>query len=129
MEGNVGAGKSSLIEVLKSRHKDWNFIAEPVDVWSSIKSDNGESLLEVYYKDRKRWSYSFQSYALLSRFQNTQNAMALATQSGQGAAKSLEKGGDDIKTIFVTERCIETDYHVFVKMLRDQGAMDRLELE
>lgn len=73
--GNIGAGKSSLIEALKVRHSDWIFIAEPVSVWTEIKNEKEESLLEVYYKDRKRWSYTFQSCALLSRFQNLNNAL------------------------------------------------------
>ena len=121
VEGNVGAGKSTLIELLKDRHKDWNFIAEPVDMWSSIKNERGESLLEVYYRDRKRWSYSFQSCALLSRFQNIQNAMtALSPRGG---------GGGGFRPVFVTERCVDTDYFVFAQMLRDQGMMDKIEFD
>lgn len=120
VEGNIGAGKSTLIEELKRRNKNWNFIDEPVDVWSSIKNEDEESLLSVYYKDPKRWSYSFQSCALLSRFQNIEKAMLSFT-----VKEPLGKDGGS--SVFITERCLDTDYHVFAKMLRDQGSIDSLE--
>lgn len=129
VEGNVGAGKSTLIEFLKDRHKDWTFIAEPVDEWSSIKNDRGESLLEVYYKDKERWSYSFQGCALLSRFQNIQRALSIPSKSNDTGALSSGEGGINQRSVFVTERCLDTDYHVFAKMLRDQGLIDKLEFE
>ena len=31
--------------------------------------------------------------------------------------------------MFFTERCLDTDYHVFTKMLRDENSIDKLELE
>jgi deoxyadenosine/deoxycytidine kinase len=120
IEGNVGAGKSTLIEELKRRNKNWNFIDEPVDVWSSIKNEDEESLLSVYYKDPKRWSFSFQSCALLSRFQNIEKAMRSVT-----IQEHLCK--DEHSPVFITERCLDTDYHVFAKMLRDKGLIDTLE--
>ena len=129
VEGNVGAGKSTLIELLKDRHEDWIFIAEPVGEWSAIKNSGGESLLEMYYKDKDRWSYSFQSCALLSRFQNIQEALLLPSKSKKFKGISSEEEGHDTRSVFVTERCLDTDYHVFAKMLRDNGSMDRLEFE
>lgn len=125
IEGNIGAGKSTLMEELKKRHKNWNFIDEPIDVWSSIKNENEESLLSVYYKNPKRWSYSFQSCALLSRFQNMQDAMLKHATTEQ----LLKNKGSSLSPIFITERCLETDYHVFAKMLRDQGSIDKIEFE
>jgi deoxyadenosine/deoxycytidine kinase len=126
IEGNIGAGKSSLIEKLKSKHSDWYFIDEPVGVWSTLKNDNDESLLQVYYKDSKRWSYTFQSCALLSRFQNINNAVLASSSSEQGI---VVPGQVNKQQVFVTERCLDTDYHVFSKMLRDGGCMDKLEFE
>jgi deoxyadenosine/deoxycytidine kinase len=120
IEGNIGAGKSTLILELKRRCKGWNFIEEPVDIWSSIKNEDDESLFTVYYKDPKRWSYSFQTCALLSRFQNIETAMIPFTMKEHlGKIEGCQ--------VFITERCLDTDYHVFAKMLRDQGKMDSLE--
>jgi deoxyadenosine/deoxycytidine kinase len=101
---------------LRTRHPDWTFISEPVDTWSSIRNERGESLLQVFYHDRKRWSYTFQNCALLTRYQNIEAAV-------RAAGATLSSG----KHIFVTERCLETDYHVFAKMLKDDNSLDELE--
>jgi deoxyadenosine/deoxycytidine kinase len=130
IEGNIGAGKSTLIEEIKKHNTDWNFIAEPVDIWSSITNVEGKSLLSLYYEDPKRWSYSFQSCALLSRFQNIQKALAFAArddshlnQDGKGSCVPSRR------PVFITERCLDTDYNVFAKLLRDEGSIDKLEFE
>lgn len=118
IEGNIGSGKSTLLKDLKARNTDFTFIAEPVDTWSKIKNDEGESMLEVFYKDRKRWSYTFQNCALLTRYQYIEETIQKA------AAKNLSG-----RHIFLTERCLDTDFHVFTKMLRGEGSIDKLELE
>jgi deoxycitidine kinase/deoxyguanosine kinase len=33
------------------------------------------------------------------------------------------------RPVFITERCLDTDYHVFTKMLRAEGSIDKLEYE
>lgn len=118
IEGNIGSGKSTLLKDLKARNTDFTFIAEPVDTWSKIKNDNGDSMLEVFYKDRKRWSYTFQNCALLTRYQYIEDAI-------QSVAAKNTSG----RHIFLTERCLDTDFHVFTKMLRAEGSIDKLELE
>ena len=130
IEGNIGAGKSTLIEELKKHKTDWNFIAEPVDIWSSITNGQGKSLLSLYYEDPKRWSYSFQSCALLSRFQNIQTAIASSAASDFRPKQNGEGGSVPLRRpIFITERCLDTDYNVFAKLLRDEGSIDKLEFE
>lgn len=118
IEGNIGAGKTTLLKRLKSSHPEWEFIDEPVDTWSSIRNEKGESILEVFYKDRHRWSYTFQNCALLTRFQNIESAVAKARNSGKVG-----------KHVFLTERCLDTDFHVFTKMLKEEGSIDKLELD
>lgn len=119
IEGNIGSGKTTLLKTLRARNPDWTFIDEPVDTWASIKNDEGEGILEVFYKDRKRWSYTFQNCALLTRHQfieaAVQNARSVSTEAG--------------RHVFLTERCLDTDFHVFTKMLRAEGSIDALELE
>lgn len=117
VEGNIGAGKTTLLDFLRKGHPEWIFIREPVDTWSSIRNDHGESLLQVFYKDRKRWSYTFQNCALLTRHQNIESAINDARASGLVG-----------KQIFLTERCLQTDYQVFTKMLKAEGSIDELEL-
>lgn len=119
MEGNIGAGKSTILRCLRDRHPEWTFIDEPVDIWTSLKLDIGESLLEAFYKDRKRWSYTFQNCALLTRYQMIQNAVFDIAKKGTVKSSSH---------IFLTERCLETDHQVFTKMLRADGSLDGLEV-
>lgn len=118
IEGNIGAGKSTLLKKLQTNHPTWTFIDEPVDTWSAIKNEKGESMLEVFYKDRHRWSYTFQNCALLTRHQNIESAVAKAREEGKVG-----------RQIFLTERCLDTDYHVFTKMLKAEGSIDKLELD
>lgn len=107
-----------MLKKLRSSHPEWTFIDEPVDTWSEIKNEKGESMLEVFYKDRNRWSYTFQNCALLTRHQNIETAVAKVRDTGKVG-----------KHIFLTERCLDTDYHVFTKMLKEEGSIDKLELD
>jgi hypothetical protein len=70
IEGNIGAGKSYLLSSMRKEHPEYCFIDEPVEFWESLKNEENESLLEVFYADQRRWSYTFQNCALLSRFKN-----------------------------------------------------------
>lgn len=75
IEGNIGAGKSFLLSKIREEHPEWVFIDEPVEFWESLKNEASESLLQVFYKDQRRWSYTFQNCALLSRYQNIESCI------------------------------------------------------
>lgn len=64
VEGNLGAGKSTYLAFLQKILPDIEIIKEPVDEWQNIR---GHNLLEMFYKDSKRWSFTFQTYAMVSR--------------------------------------------------------------
>ena len=65
LEGNIGAGKSTIIDILRQKYKTEPdkyfgklakekivFMQEPVDVWTSVcDSVTGESILQKFYKD------------------------------------------------------------------------------
>ena len=55
IEGNIGSGKSTLIEHLKKnyRRKDIVYLEEPVKEWSNIKDKNGTNILVKFYEDQK----------------------------------------------------------------------------
>lgn len=120
IEGNIGAGKTTLLAKMRDRYPHWIAIDEPVETWFTIKNDAGDSMLEVFYKDRKRWSYTFQNCALITRYQNIEKAI------NEARIKHEKNGGIHV---FITERCLDTDYHVFTKMLQDEGSIDKLELD
>lgn len=121
IEGDIGAGKSTLIKQLREAHPDWHFIDEPVSTWLELKNERGENLLELFYKDQNEYAYMFQNCAVLSRARNIQQAV----REWKGAC--VENPALAAHNVFVTERCLETDYHVFAQMMYDSGRMGVLE--
>ena len=111
LDGNIGVGKSTLLKQIANRFPDVLILQEPVDVWTALKNSNGESLLELFYKDKRRYAYTFQNAAILSRLKLLRNAVQTA-RPGQ---------------IILTERSVLTDRHVFAEMLREQGFLDDIE--
>lgn len=118
IEGNIGAGKSTLLEKMRKTHPEWIFIDEPLESWNKIRNKEGKSILELFYADQRRWGYTFQNTALLTRFQNIETAVENARAKGLTG-----------KQIFITERCLDTDYHVFARMLKDDGCLDDVEFD
>ena len=116
LEGNIGAGKSTLLKALQLLRPDWRFIPEPLDAWLSFQSETGESLLEAFYRDPSRWAYTFQNCALLTRY--------LAIEAAVGAARASGATG---RQLFITERSLGTDRHVFAKALEGDGPLGVME--
>ena len=113
IEGNIGSGKTTLINNIRTLYPDWNIIDEPVDSWLALQDDSGKSLLELFYSDKERWSYTFQNTAFMTRYTSMINAV---------------KGWDSSKSnIFILERCILTDRYVFAEMLKDSNCLTKLE--
>ena len=113
LEGNIGSGKSTLLRALRAAHPEWHFVDEPVDQWLALKNAAGESLLELFYKDKRRWGYTFQNVALLTRVNNLKKVLSGLSGSA----------------VVVMERSIGTDAYVFAKMLHEDGLIDDLEFK
>jgi len=61
IEGNIGAGKSSLVRYLeKSSRLDATFYPEPVEEW---KNFHGYNMLDVMYRDMNKYAMVFQVLA------------------------------------------------------------------
>jgi deoxyadenosine/deoxycytidine kinase len=121
IEGDIGAGKSTLIDKLRTAHPDWHFIDEPVSTWVQLQTAEGKNLLELFYDDKTRYSYTFQNCALLSR------ALNIKTTIDDWQKRCRLNPEEETKNVFITERCIETDYNVFAKMLHDDGHLNLME--
>lgn len=117
LDGNIGAGKTTLLAAIRNQMHDLHVVDEPVGQWTSLKNEKGKNLLELFYEDKKRWAYTFQNCAILTRLKNIQDAVE--------SLDSTVKGPQ----IILTERSILTDKHVFAEMLRDSGDMDMMEWE
>jgi len=105
IEGNIGSGKSTLFEKLKIHfvnNKNIIFVREPVDIWESIQDENGTTILEKFYQDQIKYSFSFQIMAYISRI----NLLKETIKQHPGVT-------------IITERSLYTDKMVFAKMLYD----------
>jgi deoxyadenosine/deoxycytidine kinase len=116
IEGNIGSGKSTLLENLKIYYKDNKnviFLKEPVDEWSKITDENGVTILEKFYADQKKYSFSFQMMAYISRLKLLRDTL--------NEIKNSEKN-----YIIITERSLYTDKMVFAKMLYDTDKIEHI---
>ena len=94
--GNIGAGKTSLTELL-AKHYAWEAHFEDV-------IDN--PYLDDFYNHMERWSFNLQIYFLKSRFQQFLN---------------IKKG----KKTIVQDRTIYEDAHIFAPNLKSMGLMNQ----
>ena len=82
IEGNIGSGKSTIVEALRQRLSDkytmynYVFLQEPVDDWKSIKDDYGVGILEKFYTDQEKYGFSFQMMAYISRLSLLKKALS-----------------------------------------------------
>jgi deoxyadenosine/deoxycytidine kinase len=117
LDGNIGAGKSTLLAEIRKSIPELRVVDEPVGQWTALKNGTGKNLLELFYEDKKRWAYTFQNCAILTRLKNIKEAVEELDANGKGSQ------------VILTERSVLTDKYVFAQMLRDSGDMDDLEWE
>ena len=117
LDGNIGAGKSTLLAEIRKSIPDLRVVDEPIGQWTALKNNTGKNLLELFYEDKKRWAYTFQNCAILTRLKNIKEAVEELDANGKGPQ------------VILTERSVLTDKYVFAQMLRDSGDMDDLEWE
>jgi deoxyadenosine/deoxycytidine kinase len=109
IEGNIGVGKSTFTQILKKNFDKSTIVSEPVDMWLNIKNDNDDNILGMFYKDTKRWAYTFQNLAYITRMMKIEDAI---------------RNSDGI--IFL-DRSLGTDRNVFEKMLYDDKLLNEIE--
>ena len=116
VEGNIGAGKSTFLDVLCDGTLELQdiieIVPEPVEEWQKVETGEHApvNLLDQFYKDPKRYAYAFQHYVLLTRMQKDRNA--------RSSNKPLQ----------ILERSIFSDRMVFVRAMHEAGFLGDLEL-
>ena len=113
VEGNIGSGKSTLVDRLKHLYQDKDdiyFLQEPVDTWNTITDENGVTILEKYYENQEKYAFSFQMMAYISRISILRQAIKNSNAK-----------------VIITERCVYTDSNVFAKMLYDTKKIEEIE--
>ena len=140
IEGNIGSVKSTLLANLKKYFKDNAniiFLKEPVDEWSKIKDENGTTIIEKFYADQEKYSFSFQMMAYISRLKILKETIQQVTESQEKLIKNRnqqmfinydkqENNFELPKYIIITERSLFTDKMVFAKMLYDTGKIEHI---
>jgi deoxyadenosine/deoxycytidine kinase len=127
IEGNIGSGKSTLIEKLKqyvniydiiSEQFDDNkffnvpkiiFVDEPVKDWMNLKDENNIDILTKFYQDTKKYAFPFQMMAYISRLSILK--------------ETIKKNPN---SIIISERSIFTDKNVFAKMLYQDNMIEEI---
>ena len=113
IEGNIGAGKTTFVQELKKRYQNSDeilFLTEPIDIWEKIKDENNKTILERFYEDPKKYSFSFQIMAYVTR-------LTVLTKTIVNNPKCK---------LIITERSLDADKNVFAKMLYDDGLIDNI---
>jgi deoxyadenosine/deoxycytidine kinase len=114
IEGNIGTGKTTFVEIFKKLlhtlypAQNIIFLKEPIDEWFKITNDDNRNILDYFYKDQLRWSYTFQMNAFISRM------------------KQIEQYTNQ-DVIVICERCVFTDRNVFASLLKDAGKINEME--
>ena len=112
IEGNIGSGKSTLLTKLQEVYgvdTSICFLQEPLNIWDTIQDENGVSILQKYYANQKRYAFSFQMMAYISRISLMREA--------------LKKN----YRVIIIERSVYTDSAVFAKMLFDDKKIEEIE--
>ncbi len=111
IEGNIGTGKTTLINILKKKFGKKNnviFVEEPLNQWLNLKDKDGKNILGKFYENQERWSYSFQMHAFITR------------------SKDILKQNTD-ENVIIIERSVLTDCNVFAKLLYNSGKISEME--
>lgn len=106
VEGNIGSGKSTFLKVINT-FLNAQVVYEPHTKWQNV---GGENLLEHFYKDTKRWGYTFQTYAFITRILEREKAALVNSHPFQ-----------------ILERSVYSDRYCFAQNCYEMGLMTSLE--
>lgn len=106
VEGNIGAGKSTFLRLINER-LPVQIVYEPHTKWQKVDDEN---LLDKFYQDTKRWAYTFQSYAFVTR-----------------VVEQQKKAKENKHGIQVLERSVYSDRYCFAKNCFEMGTLSKLE--
>ena len=105
LEGNIGAGKTTIMKIICNHFNDVEFVEEPVSQWQNL---GGLNLLDAFYTDPKRWGFSFEFYSLLTKIQ------------------ALLKAAESDKPIIIIERSIFSN-KIFMDLSKELGKLEKME--
>jgi len=107
IEGNIGAGKSTFLKKLNEHLPTITATQEPLDNWQ--KQVYGQSLLTNFYQNPRRWAYTLETLAMISRVQEHRREQECSN------------------TLRVMERSIYSGHYCFTKNSYETGLMSEIE--
>ena len=112
IEGNIGSGKTTILKELEALKfgKRHIVVYEQVKEWADMKDKDGNDILSLFYKDKIKYSYIFQSYVLFSRINHL--------------VQTIKNNPD---AVIICERCHLTDLYVFAKSLYESNDLSEIE--
>jgi deoxyadenosine/deoxycytidine kinase len=113
IDGNIGSGKSTLFNNLKEYYRDNDniiFFEEPIEEWMNLVDDENNSMLQKFYNDKNRYSFSFQIMVFITIF-----------------SKLRKLVNENPNKIIITERSLLTSKFVFAEMLYQNGHLEKTE--
>ena len=118
IEGNIAAGKSTFVSLLDKINRPYVCVPEPVSKWQTVEvageeEGEGHNVLHRFYEDPKRWAYTFQSYAFISRMR--------AQLQPDDFFASNESDGKAPPEMVVFERSVLSDKRCFAENCFESG--------
>ena len=105
LEGNIGAGKTTIMKIIGQHFTSVKFVEEPVSQWQNL---GGMNLLDAFYSDPQRWGFSFEFFSMLSKI------------------KALLNAANSDKPVIVIERSILSN-KVFMDLSHELGKLEEME--
>ena len=121
IEGPIGAGKSTLSEIIVRRLKELGYdvvlVSEPVDEWEE------SGIFKEFYDDMAGKSYEFQTTTFITRVTKIINTFKEVSQ------RSIREQTESKHIVFVVERSIYSDRYFFAENLHDNGLISDYKFE
>jgi len=105
IEGNIGAGKTTILKIIEKSFKDIAFVEEPISKWQNIGNEN---LLEKFYENPERWCFSFEFYSMLTK------------------VEALIKAANCNQSIIIIERSLLSN-KIFIDISKEMDKLNNME--
>ena len=108
LEGNIGSGKSTFLRLIEKHLPYLETQQEPV-VEVFQKKIGGTSLLQQFYSDTKRWSFTFENFAMACR------------------TRTHMRDQENDNPFRIIERSVYSGHYCFAVNGKEQGFMSAME--